>query len=59
MARTGGSDAHEPDELMTCYTELPDPVALDRRRRHGAQARRVTSRIAPRPGAAQRRFGLF
>ncbi len=25
-ARTGGSDAHQPDRLMTCYTELPDPV---------------------------------
>jgi hypothetical protein len=26
-ARTGGSDAHETAMLMTCYTELPDPVA--------------------------------
>ena len=26
VARTGGSDAHDPTMLMTCYTELPDPV---------------------------------
>ena len=26
VARTGGSDAHEPEHLMTCYTEIPDPV---------------------------------
>jgi hypothetical protein len=27
VARTGGSDAHQPSGLMTCYTQLPDPVA--------------------------------
>lgn len=26
VARTGGSDAHDPTLLMTCYTELPDPI---------------------------------
>jgi hypothetical protein len=26
LARTGGSDAHEVGQLMTCYTELPHPV---------------------------------
>jgi hypothetical protein len=26
VARTGGSDAHDPAELMACYTELPDPI---------------------------------
>src|SRR5665647_1017283 len=25
-ARTGGSDAHDPAHLMTCYTALPDPI---------------------------------
>ncbi len=27
VARTGGSDAHAPAHLMTCYTEMPDPIA--------------------------------
>ncbi|NLE22857.1 MAG: hypothetical protein GX624_08780 [Actinobacteria bacterium] len=26
VARTGGSDAHDPADLMTCFTELPDPI---------------------------------
>jgi predicted metal-dependent phosphoesterase TrpH len=26
VTRTGGSDAHEVGQLMSCYTELPDPV---------------------------------
>jgi len=26
VARTGGSDAHDPAQLMVCYTEMPDPV---------------------------------
>jgi predicted metal-dependent phosphoesterase TrpH len=26
LARTGGSDAHDTAELMTCFTELPDPI---------------------------------
>jgi PHP-associated len=26
VARTGGSDAHEVQSMMRCYTELPDPV---------------------------------
>ena len=27
VARTAGSDAHELEDLMRCYTELPDPVS--------------------------------
>ena len=57
VARTGGSDAHEPDGLMTCFTEFPDPIrstadVVD------ALKRRVT---VPHRGAvkARRRFGLF
>jgi predicted metal-dependent phosphoesterase TrpH len=58
LARTGGSDAHEPDQLMACYTEFPDPI------RSTADVvdclkRRVT---VPHRGAAKsrrRRFGLF
>lgn len=26
VARIGGSDAHKPEDLMSCYTTLPDPV---------------------------------
>jgi len=58
VARTGGSDAHVVGELMSCYTELPDPVrstadvvaALRERRTipHRREARRK-----------RRLFGLF
>jgi len=58
LARTGGSDAHESADLMTCYTELPDSVASTgdvvqalRRGQTVPQRRR-----APAP---RRRFGLF
>jgi len=26
---TGGSDAHRPDEIGSCYTEFPEPVTAD------------------------------
>jgi predicted metal-dependent phosphoesterase TrpH len=58
VARTGGSDAHDPGELMVCYTELPDPVAdtgdvVDALRLGHAMPHR-------RPAAAlRRRFGIF
>jgi hypothetical protein len=58
VARTGGSDAHEVEHLMLCYTELPDPVrstadvvtALKQRRT--IPHRRETPR-------KRRRFGIF
>ncbi len=57
VARTGGSDAHEPDQLMACFTELPDPVRSTadvvsylKRRRTTPHRRKVTDR---------RRFRLF
>jgi predicted metal-dependent phosphoesterase TrpH len=58
MARTGGSDAHEAAQLMTCYTELPDPVrstadvvAALRRQQTVPHRRRTAAR--------RRRFGIF
>jgi predicted metal-dependent phosphoesterase TrpH len=57
-ARTGGSDAHDPAELMRCYTELPDPV---RSTADVVQALQLRSTVPHRPPApaAKRRFGLF
>ena len=58
VARTGGSDAHEPDALMTCYTELPDPLTSTA---DVVQALR-SGRVVPHRGAAlprRRRFGIF
>ena len=57
-ARTGGSDAHDPDQLMTCFTELPDPV------RSSADVvtylrQRRTIPHRPLAPARRRRFGLF
>ncbi len=58
LARTGGSDAHQVDDLMRCYTELPGPRALHRRRRGGAQG--VAPRGRCRPAAERtKRFGIF
>jgi predicted metal-dependent phosphoesterase TrpH len=58
VARTGGSDAHDPAALMTCYTEFPDPVTstLDvvRALRHGFTI--PHRRVAP---AARKRFRFF
>ncbi|MGE5228787.1 MAG: PHP domain-containing protein [Deltaproteobacteria bacterium] len=57
VARTGGSDAHDPAQLMVCSTELPDPVTstadVVRALRQGATVpqRRVS--------AARKRFRLF
>jgi predicted metal-dependent phosphoesterase TrpH len=57
VARTGGSDAHDPGALGACFTELRDPVAstadVVRELRRG---RATPHRRAPAP---RRRFGLF
>ncbi len=58
VARTGGSDAHDSADLMTCYTELPDSVAsTDDVVRALRRGRTVPQRRRPR--APRRRFGLF
>jgi histidinol phosphatase-like PHP family hydrolase len=58
VARTGGSDAHEVEHLMSCYTELPDPVRSTAdvvtalKERLTIPHRRETPR-------KRRRFGIF
>jgi len=58
VARTGGSDAHDPAQLMVCSTEIPDPVTstadVVRALRQGA-----TVPQRRRPSAARKRFRLF
>jgi predicted metal-dependent phosphoesterase TrpH len=58
LARTGGSDAHDPSELMACYTELPDPV---RSTADVVAAIRYGRTVPHRRDAAvkRRRFGIF
>ena len=58
LARTGGSDAHEPDELMTCYTEFPEPVRSTADVDDGLK-RRETVPHAAQNSPKRRRFGLF
>lgn len=56
--RTGGSDAHQPGDLMACYTEFPDPVTGTA---DVVQALR-TGRTVPHrreASAPRRRFGIF
>ncbi len=58
LARTGGSDAHVPEQLMACYTEFPGPVrstadVVD------ALKRRVTTPRRAAATAKRRRFGIF
>jgi hypothetical protein len=58
VARTGGSDAHDPAQLMVCFTEIPGPVSstadVVRALRQGATV--PQRRQAP---AARKRFRLF
>ena len=58
VARTGGSDAHDPAHLMTCYTEMPDPITstADVVR---ALRPRLTIPHRRRVPAARKRFRLF
>jgi hypothetical protein len=58
LARTGGSDAHEPDQLMACYTEFPGPVRSTADVVDGIK-RRATVPHAVMKGSRRRRFGLF
>jgi predicted metal-dependent phosphoesterase TrpH len=58
VARTGGSDAHEVNQMMACYTELPDPVLSTAdvvaalKNRETLPHRRTAQR-------RQKRFGIF
>lgn len=57
VSRTGGSDAHQVDDLMRCYTELPDPV---RTTADVVTALRSRSTRPVRPDVERRRrFGIF
>jgi hypothetical protein len=58
VARTGGSDAHDPALLMTCYTELPDPIRSTADVVH-ALRRGLTIPHRRRMPAQRKRFGLF
>jgi predicted metal-dependent phosphoesterase TrpH len=58
VARTGGSDAHSPADLMACYTELPDPVTSTADV-VGALQRGLTTPHRRRTPAARKRFRLF
>jgi hypothetical protein len=58
LARTGGSDAHEPDQLMTCYTAFPGPVRSTVDVVDGLK-RRVTVPHRTPASPTRRRFGLF
>ena len=58
VARTGGSDAHDPGDLMVCYTELPDPITSTA---DVVQAL-LLGRTVPhrrRAPVQRRRFGIF
>jgi hypothetical protein len=57
-ARTGGSDAHDPADLMMCYTELPDPVTSTADVVQALRSRR-TLPVRGRAPAPRKRFGLF
>jgi len=58
LARTGGSDAHEPEQLMACYTEFPDPIRSTADVVDGLK-RRVTVPHRAKATSRRRRFGLF
>jgi hypothetical protein len=58
VARTGGSDAHQAADLMTCFTEIPDPLRSTADVVTAIKQRRTIPhrRQAPRK---RRRFGIF
>jgi predicted metal-dependent phosphoesterase TrpH len=57
-ARTGGSDAHQPGDLMMCYTELPDPVTGTADVVQALQFGRTRPHRRQAP-PQRRRFGIF
>jgi predicted metal-dependent phosphoesterase TrpH len=58
LARTAGSDAHTAEQIMACYTELPDPVRSTADVVTAIKNQRTLPhrKTAPRP---RRRFGIF
>lgn len=59
LARAGGSDAHEPDQLMTCYTEFPEPIRSTADVVDGLKRRVTVPRRGTTAKPRRRRFGLF
>lgn len=58
VARTGGSDAHDQESLMTCFTEMPDPVTSTADVVRALQ-QGLTIPHRRRAPAARKRFRLF
>jgi hypothetical protein len=58
VARTGGSDAHDQASLMTCYTEIPDPLTSTADVVRALQQGRTIPHRRRVP-AARKRFRLF
>jgi predicted metal-dependent phosphoesterase TrpH len=58
VARTGGSDAHDPGELMVCYTEFPDPITNTADVVTALQLGRAVPHRRRAP-VQRRRFGIF
>ncbi|HEY5388288.1 MAG TPA: PHP-associated domain-containing protein, partial [Thermoleophilia bacterium] len=58
VARTGGSDAHEVGDMMTCYTEVPDPVRSTVDVVTALKERRTIPHRREMP-RRRRRFGVF
>jgi hypothetical protein len=57
VARTGGSDAHDIGQIMSCFTELPDPV---RSTGDVVRAIKLGQTIARRRETPRKkRFGIF
>jgi len=59
VARTAGSDAHDADRLMTCYTELPDPVRSTADLVDAIKSAATIPHRRVAPGRRQRRLGIF
>jgi len=58
VARTAGSDAHTAEDLMRCYTQVPDPVRSTADL-VTALRRRTTRPVRPPAPARRRRFGIL
>ena len=59
VARTAGSDAHDAERLMTCYTELPDPVRSTADLVDAIKSGATIPHRRVAPGRRQRRLGIF
>jgi predicted metal-dependent phosphoesterase TrpH len=59
VARTAGSDAHDVERLMTCYTELPDPVRSTADLVDAIKCGATIPRRRVEPSRRRRRLGIF